>query len=241
MSSLLIIPIPLAKLARRAWVRLIGLLLLGLLAAAALGFCGYRLHQLNGAAKAYRLATEQYQARTEAIHRLSDMEAAFNRYLLDGNAANQGLLEADRQRIEELGKGNAQNDDVLKNLVALEQKWYAQAVQPLMDARHALAAGQGLPEDFLGKYRNAPQDLQIINLKMAAADAQRQSQQVMQQSEIGAVRWLPIPLAVLLMISMLWLGVGAIKSVNHLKQAAESAGDEEDDAHATHNSQEEAK
>jgi hypothetical protein len=43
MSDVLIIPVPPAKLARAAWVRVIGMMLLGLLAAAALGFYGYQL------------------------------------------------------------------------------------------------------------------------------------------------------------------------------------------------------
>src|SRR5690348_18314594 len=86
MSSTLIIPVPPAKLARAAWARVIGLLLLGLIAAAALGFYGYELHCLNGALSSYQQAVLQYQMRTEAIDRLSDMEAAFNRYLLDGNS-----------------------------------------------------------------------------------------------------------------------------------------------------------
>jgi hypothetical protein len=96
MSSTLIIPVPPVKLARAAWVRVIGMMLLGLLAAAALGFYGYQLHRLNGALSSYQQAVLQYQMRTEAIDRLSDMEAAFNRYLLDGNSANTGLIQADK-------------------------------------------------------------------------------------------------------------------------------------------------
>ncbi|MGZ4860656.1 MAG: hypothetical protein ACXV8M_13925 [Candidatus Angelobacter sp.] len=232
MSSLLIIPIPAFKLARKAWLRVTNLLLLGLLAAAALAFYGYQLHRLDGALNSYKTATSQYQMRTEAIHRLSDMEAAFNRYLLDGNSANMGLIQADKQRIEQLAQANAdaQNDKLLQGLVATEQKWYGQAVQPLIEERRKLAAGQGLPEDFLAKYRAAPQDLQIINLEMATENAHRQEQQTLQQAE-DQLRWLwlPYPLAGLLAIGVLALGIGAMKSVKHLKQAAESVGDEEED------------
>src|ERR1043166_9134492 len=145
---------------------------------------------LNGALSSYQQAVLQYQMRTEAIDRLSDMEAAFNRYLLDGNSANTGLIQADKQRIDQLAQANAdaQNDKLLQSLVASEQKWYGQAVQPLLDARRNLAAGQGLPEDFLAKYRAAPQDLQIINFEISAENAYHEAQQALQQAE-DQLRW----------------------------------------------------
>jgi hypothetical protein len=231
-SDELIIPFPPpAKLARAAWGRLIGLLLLGLLAAAALGFYGYQLHRLNGAVNSYQQAVFQYQMRTEAIDRLSDMEAAFNRYLLDGNSANTGLLQADKQRIEQLAQTNAdaQNDKVIQSLVATEQKWYGQAVQPLIEERRKVAAGQGLPEDFLAKYRAAPQDLQIINFEMTAENTYHQAQQSLQQAEDQLRwRWIVFPLAGLLMIGVIWLAIGAIRNVKHLKYAAENPEEEDD-------------
>src|SRR5579864_9250638 len=232
MSSTLIIPVPPVKLARAAWVRVISLLLLGLLAAAALGFYGYELHRLNGALISYQQGVLQYQMRTEAIDRLSDMEAAFNRYLLDGNSANTGLIQADKQRIEQLAQANAdaQNDKLLQSLMASEQKWYAQAVQPLIEERRKLAAGQGLPEDFLSKYRAAPQDLQIINFEISAENAYHQAQQTLEQTEDQLRwRWLPFPLAGVAVIGVLWLAIGAMKNVSYLKQAAENP-EEEDDA-----------
>jgi CHASE3 domain sensor protein len=232
MSSLLMIPIPAIKLARRAWLRVFGLLLLALLAAMALVFYGYQLHRLDGANATYKQAAAQYQARTEAIHRLSDMETAFNRYLLDGNSANLGLLQSDKQRIEQLGQwdADAQHDQILQGLVAAEQKWYAQVVQPMIEERRKLAAGQGLPEDFLAKYRAANQDLQLISSEMATENAHRQAQQALQQEE-SRLRWLwlPYPLAGLLVIGVIALTISAMKSVNHLKQAAEDEGEEEDD------------
>jgi len=150
MSSELIIPVPPVKLARAVWGRVIGLLLLGLVAAAALAYYGYELHGLSGGLNSYQRAVLQYQMRTEAIDRLSDMEAAFNRYLLDGNSANTGLIQADKQRIEQLAQANAdaQNDKVLQSLMAAEQKWHGQAVQPLIEERRKLAAGQGLPPGY---------------------------------------------------------------------------------------------
>src|SRR6478735_6244129 len=200
MSSTLIIPVPPAKLARAAWLRVIGVLLLGLLAAAALAFYGYELYQLNGALSKYQQAMLQHQMRTEAINRLSEMDVSFNRYLLDGNAANTGLIQADKQRIEQLAQANAdaQNDKVIQSLLATEQKWYGQAVQPMIEERRKLAAGQGLPEDFLAKYRAAPQDLQIINFEMTAENAYHQSQQNLQQAEDQLRwRWISFPLALL--------------------------------------------
>jgi hypothetical protein len=231
MSSTLIIPVPPAKLARAAWLRVIGVLLLGLVAAAALGFYGYELRSLHGALTKYQQAVLQYQMRTEAIDRLSDMEAAFNRYLLDGNSANTGLIQADKQRIEQLAQANtdAQNDKLLQSLVATEQKWYGQAVQPLIEERRKLAAGQGLPEDFLAKYRAAPQDLQIVNLEITSENAYHQAQQTLEQAEDQLRwRWLPFPLAGLAIIGMVWLAMGAVKNVSYLKQAAENPEEEDD-------------
>lgn len=236
MSSTLIIPVPPAKLARAAWARVIGLLLLGLLAAAALAFYGYELYRLNGALSRYQQAMLQHQMRTEAINRLSEMDVSFNRYLLDGNSANTGLLQADKQRIEQLALANtdAQNDQLLQGLVAAEQKWYGQAVQPLIEERRKLAAGQGLPEDFLAKYRAAPQDLQIVNLEIATENAHREALQALQQTEDQLRwRWLPFPLAGLAIIGMIWLAMGAMKNVSYLKQAAENP-EEEDDAPEDH-------
>jgi hypothetical protein len=231
MSSRLMIPIPAIKLARKSRARVAGLLLLSLLGAAALAFYGYQLHRMNGVLNSYKQAASQYQARTEAIHRLSDMEAAFNRYLLDGNSANLGLLQSDKQRIEQLAQwdADAQHDQLLQNLMTAEQKWYGQAVQPMIEERRKLAAGQGLPEDFLAKYRAAPQDLQVINLEIATENAHHQAQQALQQSENQLPwLWLPYPLAGLLVVGVIALATGAMKNVNHLKQVAESQGGEED-------------
>src|ERR1044071_4901555 len=237
MSSTLIIPVPPAKLARAAWARVIGLLLLGLLAAAALAFYGYELHQLNGALSSYQQAVLQYQMRTEAIDRLSDMEAAFNRYLLDSNSANTGLIQADKQRIEQLTQADAdaQNDKLLQSLVASEQKWYAQAVQPMIEERRKLAAGQGLPEDFLAKYRAAPQDLQIINFEITAENAYHQAQQTLGQAEDQLRwRWIVFPVAALVAVGAIWLSLGAMRNVKHLKYAAENPEEDEEDSPEEH-------
>lgn len=230
MSSMYI-PVPPVKLARRAWLRLAGLLILALAAAIALGFYGYELHKLDSALSAYQAATVQFHVRTEAIHRLSSIEGAFDRYLLDGNSANLGLMQSDQRRIEQLAQqdSGAQHDQLLQNMVAAEQKWSGQT-QPVIEERKKLAAGQGLPEDFLAKYRGASQDLQTINFEIAADNDLRQAQQALQQA-VDQLRWtwLPIPLAGLLAIGVIWLTIHATKSVHHLKQAAESEGEEEED------------
>jgi hypothetical protein len=231
MSSVLIIPVPPVKLARAVWVRVISLLLLGLLAAAALAFYGYQLYRLDGALNSYQQAAAQYQVRTEAIDHLSDMEAAFNRYLLDGNSANTGLIQADKQRIEQLAQADAdaQNDKLLQGLAATEQKWYGQAVQPMIEERRKLAAGQGLPEDFLAKYRAAPQDLQLVNFETNTENEHRQAQVTLRQTENQMHwLWLPFPLVALLVIGMVVLAIGATKNVSYLKQAAENPEEEED-------------
>jgi hypothetical protein len=114
--------------------------------------------------------------------------------------------------------------------VAAEQKWYGQAVQPLIEERRKLAAGQGLPEDFLAKYRAAPQDLQIVNLEIATQNAHREALQALQQTEDQLRwRWLPFPLAGLAIIGIIWLAIGAIKNVSYLKQAAENPEEEDDE------------
>jgi hypothetical protein len=229
------VPISAVKLARRAWMSLAALLLLSLLAAVGLGFYGYQLHRLDSALAAYKQAAAQYQVRTEAIHRLRDMETAFNRYLLDGNSANLGLIQADKQRIEQLAQwdADAQHDQLLQSLVAAEQKWHGQIVQPIIEERRKIAAGQGLPEDFLAKYRSSGQDLQLIAFETNAENAHHQAQQALQQSQ-NEVRWLwlPYPLAALLVFGVVALTVGAVKRVHQLKLAAEDAGeDEEEDEH----------
>jgi len=241
MSSLLMIPMSPGKLARRAWIRIVGLLLLALAGAVALAFYGYELNRLNAALTTYQSAAAQFHVRTEAIHRLSDMEAAFNRYLLDGNSANLGLLQSDKQRIEQIAQqdGEAQHDQLLQNVVSTEQKWYTQTTQPMIEERKKLTAGQGLPEDFLAKYRSSGQDLQVINFEITAENAHRQAQQELRDAQLAfRWTWLPYPLAGLLLIGVIWLVFHAIKSVSHLKQIAENPSEEEDadekDSEASH-------
>ena len=140
-------------------------------------------------------------------------------------------MQSDQRRIEQLAQqdAGAQHDQLLQNIVATEQKWYGQAA-PVIEERKKLAAGQGLPEDFLAKYRAANSDLQTINFEIAADNDLRQAQQALQQA-VDQLRWiwLPIPLAALLAIGIVWLTIHATKSVHHLKQAAESDDDDDED------------
>jgi len=212
-------------------MRIVGLWLLAMAGAVALAFYGYELKRLDAALTAYQGAAEQFHVRTEAIHRLSNMEAAFNRYLLDGNSANLGLLQSDKQRIEQIAQqdGEAQHDQLLQNVVSAEQKWYTQTVQPMIAERQKLTAGQGLPEDFLAKYRSTGQDLQVINFEITAENAHRQAQEELREAENGLRwLWLPYPLAGVLLIGVIWLAFHAIKSVSHLKQTAENPVEEDE-------------
>ena len=231
-SSDFIIPIEPVKLARQAWLRVANLLIFALLSAAALAFYGIKLENLSKAKDAYKNAEQTYHVRTQAIHRLTDMEAAFNRYLLDANSVNLDLLQSDKQRIEQLAQQDSetQNDQLLQSLVASEKKWNEQVVQPLVEERRKLPAGQGLSEEFLAKYRAARQDLQVMNTEIAAENAHHQAQQALQSTE-NTLRWLwlPLPIAFALAIATIWRGIGTMRSINHLKQVAEDTADEEED------------
>ena len=72
--------------------------------------------------------------------------------------------------------------------------------------------------------------MQIVNFEITAENTYHQAQQALQQTE-NQLRWLwlPYPLAGLLVIGVIALTISGMKSVSHLKQAAESEGDEEED------------
>jgi len=228
MSSVLIIPPSAIQLARKAWLHVTGLLLLGLLGAAALAFYGYQIHRLNSAMDTYKLAQAEYGLRISAIQRLSDMERAFNRFLLDANPANLDLMQGNGQMIEQLAQSN-KDDRLLQNLMVTQQKWNDQVVQPMVEARKKLSASQGLPEDFLAKYRSPAQYLEVGAFEIPTAIKYTAAEKAFLQAE-SQVRWLwvPYPLAVLLMVGIIALSVSAMKRVNHLKLTAESGGDEDD-------------
>jgi hypothetical protein len=228
MSSVLIIPPSAIQLARKAWLHVTGLLLLGLLGAAALAFYGYQIHQLSAAVVSYREVETEYTLRKLAIYELSDMKTAFNRFLLDGNFANLYLMQAYQRMIEKTAQ-SSKDDQLLQNLVSTQQKWNDQVAQPLIEARKKLSANQGLPEDLLAKYRAPGQDLDVSSFGIPAESKYMSAREALLRAEFQ-MRWLwvPYPLAVLLMVGIIALSVSAMKRVNHLKLTAESGGDEDD-------------
>jgi hypothetical protein len=229
MSSVLIIPPSAIQLARKAWLRVTGLLLLGLLGAVALAFYGYQIHRLSAAIETYQEAQTEYTSRTLAIQILRDMQAAFNRFLLDENFANLNLMQADKKMLEQMAQ-SSKGDPLLQNLVSTQQKWNDQVAQPLIEARKKLSVNQGLPEDLLTKYRAPGQDLDVPAFEIPTESKYMSAKETLLRAE-SQIRWLwvPYPLAVLLIAGMITLAASAMKRVHHLKLTAENAGDEEDD------------
>lgn len=200
-----------------------GLLASGLLGAAGLGFAGFRVHQLNAAVSDYPAAASLYRVRTAAVHQLSDMETAFNRFLLDGNSANLSLLERDRESVEQLAQQDPElkADKILQDMVAKEQQWYVQVAQPLMQQRKGLPAGQGLSEDFLARYRTSNADLGVISFEVGAEHAFRDSLEGLVQSErhtSSALSVTCLVAGVLLMILTFVLASGALRQVGGLQR-----------------------
>lgn len=223
MSSTVIVPLSGRKLARKASAQIAGLLLLTLLGALVLAYSGYQLHHLEAAKDGYKNAEQQYHLRTEAIHRLNDMQTAFHRYLLDANTVNLDLMQADKQVVEQLAKQDAaaQNDQLLQSLIASEQKWNDQ-VQPMVEERKQSAASPGMPEDLVAKYRAAHPDLQLMAAALSTEKDQHQAQQNLQQAEAELrLLWLPFPIAILVALGSIWLAQKTLKSISKLRQMAE--------------------
>lgn len=232
MSSLLVIPIPPAKLARRVWIAVFGLLLLALTAALALGYYGHRLNRLDDAVTAYEKATLQYQTRNLALQDVSQMEEIFNLYLLRGDRGVLQLMAQPRNSLEQVAQQeiNGQRDPILVNLAADAKKWYDQTVQPMVEARQKVPAGQPLPEHFFDPY--LPVDK--IGFLFASESAQNNATKAVAGASMNPRwLWLPYPLAGLLAIAVVALTVGAVKRVHQLKLAAEDSGEEEDEHDAT--------
>jgi hypothetical protein len=212
-------------LARRARASIVGLLLLGFLGAAGLAYAGYRAHRISAAVNDYASAASLYQTRTAAIQRLSDLETAFHRFLLDGNSVNLNLMERDKEALEQLAQQDSQTkaDTLLQDMVAKEQQWYSHTAQPLIDQRKSLPAGQGISEDFLSHYRTASPDLGVINFENTAEGAYRQSLQGLQDSRHQTRIWFLlacVAAAVLLIILIFMLASGALKHVGSLQKSA---------------------
>lgn len=217
--------LPATSLARRARAAIVGLLLLGFLGAAGLAYAGYRAHQISVAVSDYSSAASLYQARTSAIQRLSDLETAFHRFLVDGNSVNLNLMERDKEALEQLAQQDSQTkaDKLLQDMVAKEQQWYSHTAQPLIEQRKGLPAGQGISEDFLSHYRTASPDLGVINFENSAEGAYRHSRQGLEDSEKQARLWFLLAClaaAVLLIVLIFMLATGALKHVGSLLKSA---------------------
>jgi hypothetical protein len=218
---------PATSLARRARASIMGLLVLGFLGALGLAYAGYRARQISAAVSDYAAAASLHQARIAAIQRLSDLETAFHRFLLDGNSLNLNLMERDKEALEQLAQQDPQTrgDKLLQDMVAKEQQWYSHTAQPLIDQRKNVPAGQGLSEDFLTHYRTASPDLGVINFENAAEGAYRQSLQGLQDSEKQARLWFLLAclaVAVLLIVLIFMLASGALKHIGGLQKSASS-------------------
>jgi hypothetical protein len=203
----------------KAGVHLSGLVLIALFAAVALAYAGYKLHQLNSAAKEFALLSQRYQLQVEAITRLSAMENAFNRFLLDGNSANQALLETNRQSLEQMAQQNedAKKDDLLQKALAREQQWYPRA-QQLIEERKRLAPNQGLTEEFLNHYRTPDPSLGVINFQSASQDAYNQGLQSLlaAQNQAAWTPFLAYLVAAALVVTLFPLAPAAFRSMRGL-------------------------
>jgi hypothetical protein len=209
-------------LARRAHSHVFGILVLGLLAAFGLGYSGYQLHQLNSALNQYTEAAAQHQARMEALNLLYEMETSFARFLLDGNSANLGLMQRDRDTLEQMAQRDAsRNDQVLQNLVAQEKRWYTQTAQPLIDQRKNLPAGQGLSEDFLAHYRASGTGLELLNPELISQTANSDAFHQLMESQRKLTVWFSVgyfAAAILVVLGVCVLAWGAFKSVAGLRK-----------------------
>ncbi len=218
--------LPLGRLAAKARTFILGLVLLGLLGALGVGYAGYRAHQLSVAVSQLPQAATLFRAQTAVLHQLSDMEKAFDRYMLDGNSANLELMQRDKASVEEYTRIAQQDpelraDNLLPEMVAKAQAWYSQ-VQPLVDQRKNLPAGQGLSEEFLSHYRQGRPDLDLIGFEIKAESAYRHPLEDLADSEKQTKVWFLVACltaALLLIVFMLALAAGALRHVGSMRNA----------------------
>jgi hypothetical protein len=208
-----------------------GLLLLALVGALGLGFFGHRLNRLDDAVTAYQKATLQYQIRNQALQNVNQMEEVFNLYLLRGDRDVLQFMVQPRNNLDQLAQReiNGQRDPLIGNLAADTKKWYEQTVQPMVEARQKVPAGQPLPEHFFDAYHAVDK----TGVLFASESAQNSATNAMLSASVNPRwLWLSYPLAGLLVFGVVALTVSAVKRVHQLKQAAEDAGgDEEEDEH----------
>jgi flagellar basal body-associated protein FliL len=221
------VPTPTAgSLARKAQAQVLGVLVLGLLAAAGLGYAGYQLHQLNSTLNQYTEAAAQHQGRMEALNLLYEMETSFARFLLDGNSANLGLMQRDRDSLEQLAQREpSRNDKVLQNLVSQEKRWYSERAQPLIEQRRNLPAGQGLSEDFLARYRTSGTGLELLDPQLISQTANGDAFRQLMESQRKLSVWLTVgyfAAAILVVLGVCVLAWGAVKAIAGLRRLPSS-------------------
>ena len=203
-------------LARKAHFHVFGILVLGLLAAAGLGYAGYLVYDINTGMKQYaELAVTRGQARSL----LNEIEISFTRFLLDGNSANLALLQMDRTQLEQLAENeNARKDQTLQNMIDQEKRWYAQ-VAPLIEQRRNLPPGQGLSEDFLAHYRASGATVALVTPD--ASQGFRSSHQEAPYIQLSA--WLAVGYfagAIVLLVGVCLLAGGAFRNIARLRKTS---------------------
>lgn len=215
---------PAGRLARMARIFILGLLLASLIGPLGLLYAGYKAYRSSSAVGEYARAALLYQSRTEAMRRLSDMETAFNRFLLDGNSVNLTLMQRDKEAIDQLANRNVggEQDKLLHDLAAKSQQWYTQAAQPLIEQRKNLQSGQGISEEFLSHYRAANSDLGMINFEAEIEKGYNSALQGLQQAQQHLSIWLSLAYlagAICAGVLAFAMASGAMRHVGNLKTA----------------------
>lgn len=204
------------SLARKAHSYVFGILILGLLAAVGLGYSGYLLHEINSSTREY---ADVELTRIQAQNLLNEIEISFTRFLLDGNSANLALMQRDRDTLEQLAQNEAsRKDQVLKNMVDQEKRWYGQ-VAPLIEQRRNLPPGQGLSEDFLAHYRASGGGLALVTPD--AAQGYSSSHQAVTFIQLSV--WLTVAYfagAILVVVGVCALAWNAFKNIAGLRKAS---------------------
>ena len=204
------------SLARNAHFHVLGILVLGFLAAAGLGYAGFLVYGVNTGMKQY---AELAVTRGQAQSLLNEIEISFTRFLLDGNSANLTLLQMDRTQLEQMAQNeSARKDQTLQNMIDQEKRWYAQ-VSPLIEQRRNLAPGQGLSEDFLAHYRASGATVALVTPD--ASQGFRSSSQEATYIQLSV--WLAVAYfaaAIVLLVGVCVLAWGAFRNIARLRKTS---------------------
>lgn len=204
------------SLARKAHSYVFGILLLGVLAAAGLGYAGYVVHKVNQATKEW---AEVGVTTSKAESLMNEIEISFTRFLLDGNSANLVLMQRDRAELEQMEQSQAAGkDQSLKDMIEQEKRWYRQ-VAPLIEQRKNTQPGQGLSEDFLAHYRASGTSLALVN--PVASQGFTSSVQTAYYIQFSV--WLVVAYfagAMLLVVGAFVFALGAFKNVAGLRRTS---------------------